>query len=801
MEDESVGSSPSAWDSSLAGDRHSALELLEVPIGRASANAHVGDWPGADFAFEDEHNSWPSDRIFLGDPPDDAHVVEPDVDEDFSVVTGLASEYTPSIFDGDVVLAPEQFSAVSQAQVSASEWNIMIAGSFSDYKEQHHGMLLPWETGTCAGVFTEDYMPSLPTCSAIPEMGPVGNSNDSEGNTLTDLSVLPVDAKYIHIVQSMKDLEYFEGKALKLDQACAQWLQILSVNWEASGVGVQLAASLQADNTGNGATEILRACFGVKSPATLLKRASAIRSYINWFERNEYGRYSGEAVMPFGEDAVWFYFLWLKEQRLKTNKGFTNAASFLEALRFCKHVLDFQGIDSVVTSRRLQGFAAIQKSAKGPLRQAPGLELEHMRRLHEVLRSDGNPIDRLAAGCFLICLYGRARWSDTRYIQYVEIDNQRNGSLTLYTSEHKTAGVGLRREQFLPLIVPWQGVTSDPWLETFLELYSQVGLNIHNRPLGPLLPAPRPSGGFYARPVTTSEAASWLRALLEGTTNSQSFRSHSLKASLLLWCAQAGFDKETRAILGHHCSSLTGSEVVYSRHLQVRAIRKLSMLLRRVRIGLSIEDENMQTMGLSTPAAFTPVFTGNVQAATPHVVQQDLGAEIRKPAEDEQALSQAVEVMQELEDFDMIKEELVDEDACIRASASLSLFPQELVDCGLVEIESSSGSDSSSSSDDSSPEMEAPSHGDVVASFSEKVPEGTDYYRHKKSSIMHRCKAGSKTSACNVHMGANFAVVSRVFYIKWPKCLKCFPSSHNRITKLGDLNSALGDALKRAKKS
>ena len=123
-----------------------------------------------------------------------------------------------------------------------------------------------------------------------------------------------MDAKYVHVVQSVKDLEYFESKAMKFDKACAQWMQILSVNWEASGVGRQIAGALQADSSGASAMEILKACFGVKSPSTLLKRASAVRSYIKWFERFEYGRYSGELVLPFLEDAVWHYFIWLRAQ-------------------------------------------------------------------------------------------------------------------------------------------------------------------------------------------------------------------------------------------------------------------------------------------------------------------------------------------------------------------------------------------------------------------------------------------------------------------------------------------------------
>lgn len=796
---EDVESSNSAPSDFSVAPRFDALGLLDEPIGRQPPlNSFTG--PGADSCFNQEVEVPPCSHSELPLEPDSVEVISDD--GSFSLVTGLDSGYDPSIFHGYDNLEPEDTAGVNTLEVAASDWNILIAGSFSDYREKHHGLALPWESGACAGIFADDFSPAMPVCCSIPEIGPTGNTSSSEGNVLSQVSTLPIDAKYVHIVQSVKDLDYFEGKALQLEKACAQWLQILSVNWEASGVGLQVAASLQADNTGAGATEILKACFGVKSPSTLLKRASAVRSFINWFERNEYGRYSGDLVLPFQEDAVWYYFLWLKEQRMTNRRGFTSAASFLEALRFCKYVLDFGDIDKVAASRRLQGFAAIQKSAKGPLRQAPGLELEHIQRLHQVLRSDGNPIDTLAAACFLICLYGRARWSDIRFIQYVEIDNNRNGSLTLYTSEHKTAGVGLKREQFLPLIIPWQGVTSDPWIETFLDLYSFLGLDIGKRPLGPLMPAPRPSGGFYARPVTTTEAAKWLRALLEGTSNSESFRSHSLKASLLLWCAQAGFDKETRAVLGHHCSSLTGSDVIYSRHLQVRAIRKLSMLLRRVRIGLSIEDENMQTMGLLTPAAMTPAFLGTVANKPVEPILQHESLEKLKPLNASEAINAAVEDAQNLQDLESVKEELFDEHACVQASANLSLFPQELVDAGLIAVDSSSGSDSSSdSSEDSSPDLEVPPQPEPKIRFTESIPEGFDFFRRKKSSIMHRCKSGTQISFCNVTMSSNFIPVERVFHIKWPKCLKCFSGCHNRITKLSDMSDAIGNALKRAKPS
>ena len=148
-------------------------------------------------------------------------------------------------------------------------------------------------------------------------------------------------------------------------------------------------------------------------------------------------------------------------------------SSFLEAVRFGKFTLGLKFTDTILQSRRLLGFAAIERRDKGPSRQAPGLEVEHVKRLHAVLREGSNDIDRLGAGCFLICLYSRARWSDVRYVDHVEITEGRFGALTLFTVEHKTATVGLRREAFLPLIVPWEGIVNEDWIKIFMDVYQK----------------------------------------------------------------------------------------------------------------------------------------------------------------------------------------------------------------------------------------------------------------------------------------------------------------------------------------
>lgn len=392
------------------------------------------------------------------------------------------------------------------------------------------------------------------------------------------------------------------------------------------------------------------------------------------------------------------------------------------------------------------------------MRQAPSLQLEHVKKLHKILDSDCNITDRLGAGCFLVCIYGRARWSDIRFISYVELDKQRNGHMTLFTSEHKSSSVGLRREQFLPLVVPWEGVTQKSWVENFLQVYADAGLDIMKRPLGPLLPAPKPNGEFCKRFLSTGEAAVWLRALLSGTTDSEQFRSHSLKATMLVWSAKAGFDRETRSVLGHRCSSLNGSEVVYSRHLQTRALRKLSMMLRRIRIGLGIEEECMVELGIpSTPAPFTPLVGLRTPVPVARVPQTPLPAPSGEPEVVAEPMAEVAEVMNQLEDVQSVKEEMLDDAEASAAAEQLTLFPIEMVENGAIQIDSSSGSDSEeSSSGYSSSDSSEPRARPSAAAYREEVPQDKVFFKHCKSHILHSAPKGECVTDCGVKVSSNF---------------------------------------------
>eukprot|EP00435_Cladocopium_sp_Y103_P042517 s2538_g11.t1 len=165
-------------------------------------------------------------------------------------------------------------------------------------------------------------------------------------------------------------------------------------------------------------------------------------------------------------------------------------------------------------------------------------------------------------------------------------------------------------------------------------------------------------------------------------------RSHLLKATLLGWAARAGLDKETRSVLGHHCSAVSGYEVVYSRQLQTRALRKLAMLLRCVRVGLGLEHDAMKEFGISgTSVPFTPAFlpgTPVVQTEQGHSTDADHATGANR--EGGEVVSGAVDAMIDLEELNDVKEEALDNVNEVGAEAvNLTLFHCDLVSSGAFE--------------------------------------------------------------------------------------------------------------------
>ena len=163
------------------------------------------------------------------------------------------------------------------------------------------------------------------------------------------------------------------------------------------------------------------------------------------------------------------------------------------------------------------------------------------------------------------------------------------------------------------------------------------------------------------------------------------------------------------------------------------------------------------------------------------------------------ALDRALEDVNVLEEEEQVKEELIGDEQAADAADQISLFNVQLVNQGVVQIESSSGSESDSSYESSSSSTDEPVvRAPEAVSFSESAPDGFKFFKHKKSAIMHKVKLGCNATACGVLL-TSLQEMPEVITVRWPKCLRCFPKDPNRLRTLDDLNEALGSALKRAR--
>ena len=182
--------------------------------------------------------------------------------------------------------------------------------------------------------------------------------------------------------------------------------------------------TLQAD----GARSIVDAVVGVRSPATLVKRANSLLSFLRWVAHA-----CGDSIDPFCEEVLWRFFTFLKDTSAPaTSAPATRADSTLSAMRFAHFVLGFDGLATAVSSRRLVGISEIMLSGKRLLKQAAVLTVAQVLGLHSTLKNRNlHVMDRAVVGYILFSLYGRCRNSDFQSIHSIETDFGPNGGFVI----------------------------------------------------------------------------------------------------------------------------------------------------------------------------------------------------------------------------------------------------------------------------------------------------------------------------------------------------------------------------------
>ena len=144
-----------------------------------------------------------------------------------------------------------------------------------------------WETGTMRAVFSDSLFPSLPSVAGdVTDLSLLGAANVSRAS-VEALTAIDVNAQpaYLSSDRSLSDVDYMDGKRIQMSLATAKWMDLPSIEWQAFSVGEQVALDLQPDAAGDLAEQTLKAVFGVKSAATVLKRAASLRQYIVWFQK------------------------------------------------------------------------------------------------------------------------------------------------------------------------------------------------------------------------------------------------------------------------------------------------------------------------------------------------------------------------------------------------------------------------------------------------------------------------------------------------------------------------------------
>ena len=160
--------------------------------------------------------------------------------------------------------------------------------------------------------------------------------------------------------------------------------------------------------------------------------------------------------LPFSEPLVWDYLVHLR----RCGAAATKAMSFVQTLRFCQHVLQVDGADLCVASRRLVGQSELQAALKGPTKQARPLTVMEVRKLQKFMADPSKELqERLICSHLVLMIYTRSRNSDLAYVEALP------SSRRLRTGLRSAACVSRVTETLMPSFVDLEAVSKKVQLE------------------------------------------------------------------------------------------------------------------------------------------------------------------------------------------------------------------------------------------------------------------------------------------------------------------------------------------------
>ena len=412
---------------------HSDSAIEETHVVDADVDAD-GEEPSFDDGLDHDHLDMFGLHISLDE--------RADIDNSSLPGTGdFLTGFVSGLHEGPGHDVTQRGASAGQPVVSAAVHDATFSRDlFSNFDAT--GIKLPWETGIFRELLGDDplsepLVPKMPIgefCSFGIDDTPQ-HVTDSVASAATTSMATPV---FSSCIGSGDDLNYDAKRQQLRDVAIGKFLIVLRQWPTASKTGRHIA---ELDSTGqqqDEVFEILSSVLGVKSPATLIKRANSLLAFMRWAVRAGKG-----AECPFCEQIVWEYFQHLKA----SGAAATRAESTTSSLRFAFYLLGFESLESSLTSRRLIGICEIMLAGKRLIRQALTLTVPQILHLHTILEDASRHIvDRALVAYLLFALYGRCRNSDLLSIHTIETDFNADGDCSCQHLQSQVGSDGCSRD-------------------------------------------------------------------------------------------------------------------------------------------------------------------------------------------------------------------------------------------------------------------------------------------------------------------------------------------------------------------
>eukprot|EP00435_Cladocopium_sp_Y103_P026886 s4229_g6.t1 len=396
---------------------------------------------------------------------------------------------------------------------------------------------------------------------------------------------------FMDVVSFKPDVPWKDQREADLQRSINMWVAVTS-KWDEECFLVHKLNEMRNESE---QFNMFAHVFSGRAPVTIRKRGTSILKICDHLEEHH--------PEPFPMRELTFY-RFLCSERM-TGAPASRLKGFLQAITFCRHVLEVTELQDVLESRRCRGVAL--EDCPRERKQASPLTVAELKRLHAVIDEGTDQWDTVFAGAALLCCYCRGRWGDLMRSEMAFLDYDENWKpafLETRTGRHKTMSSQMHRHQYLPMVAPVQGVNGADWASPWIKMRDSMGLLLP--PDGLIMPAPNKLGEPSQRPLESGECGKWLRRLLQfdGTAESSSDRrisSHSLKCTMLSYAAKRGLSVPDRLMLGYH-SSHFHMALVYSRDGAAASLLLLEKLIDEIVKGQFRPDSTRSGRLVDAPA-------------------------------------------------------------------------------------------------------------------------------------------------------------------------------------------------------